>query len=117
MPKVIQLSRVHCIAIGNWLVLIPQQLIEGYNCTQSKALCIKKSYYLTELFNIVYFDQDSSAVTQEIEGTDELQIVLQPPNDGLDFDKHDALRDGEESSANFKNTRSEILLQTAEISD
>ena len=32
----------HCIIIGYWLVHILQKLLEGYDCTESEALCINR---------------------------------------------------------------------------
>ena len=40
-----------------------------------------------ELVNILYSDQNSSAVAQEIEGIDKLQFVLQLPSDDLESKK------------------------------
>ena len=43
-----------------------------------------------ELFNILFSEQNTTAIAEEIEDAEELQIVFQPPNDGADSDKDDA---------------------------
>ena len=43
-----------------------------------------------ELFNILFSKQNTTAIAEEIEDAEVLQIVFQPPNDGADSDKDDA---------------------------
>ena len=68
-----------------------------------------------ELFNILLSEKHTTAIAEEIEDAEELQIVFQPPNDGADSDKDDAPSDNEEACANFKDIGRGILSQSAEI--
>lgn len=81
--------------------------------SKRKLLTLKKD--AEEIFNILYSDRDSSAIAEEIEEAEELQIVLQPPIDGEDSDKDDAPSDGEEASANIKDIGRGVLSQAAEV--
>ena len=68
-----------------------------------------------KLFNILFSEQNTTAIAEEIEDAEELQIVFQQPNDGEDSDKDDEPSDNEEACANFKDIGRGILSQSAEI--
>ena len=68
-----------------------------------------------ELFNILFSEQNTTAIAEEIEDAEELQIVFKPPNDGEDSDKDDAPSDNEEACANIKDIGRGILSQSAKI--
>ena len=68
-----------------------------------------------KLFNILFSEQNTTAIFEEIEDAEELQIVFQPPNDGKDSDKDDAPSDNEETCANIKDIETGILSQSAKI--
>ena len=68
-----------------------------------------------EIFNILYFEENSSTLINELEGVEELKLVFLPPNDGKDSDKDDAPSDAEEGSANIKDIGRGVLSQSAEI--
>ena len=81
--------------------------------SKRKLLSVQKD--AEELFNILFSEQNTTAIAEEIEDAEELQIVFQPPNDGADSDKDDAPSDNEEACANFKDIGRGILSQSAEI--
>ena len=81
--------------------------------SKRKLLSIRKD--AEELFNILFSEQNTTAIAKEIEDAEELQIVFQPPNDDDDSDKDDAPSDNEEACANIKDIEREILSQSAEI--
>ena len=67
-----------------------------------------------EIFNILYSEENSSTLSDELEGVEELELVFLPPNDGKDSDKDDAPSDAEEGSANIKdNIGRGVLSQSA----
>ena len=68
-----------------------------------------------EIFNILYSEENSSTLSDELEGVEELELVFLPPNDGKDSDKDDAPSDAEEGSANIKDIGRGLLSQSAEI--
>ena len=51
-----------------------------------------------EIFNILYSEENSSTLSNELECVEELELVFLPPNDG----NNDAPSDAEEGSANIK---------------
>ena len=67
-----------------------------------------------EIFNILYSEENSSTLSNELEGVEELELVFLPPNDGKDSDKDDA-PSAEEGSANIKDVGRGVLSQSAEI--
>ena len=79
--------------------------------SKRKLLSIRKD--AEELFNILFSEQNTTAIAEEIEDAE--QIVFQPPNDDDDSDKDDAPSDNEEACANIKDIEREILSQSAEI--
>ena len=81
--------------------------------SKRKLLSVEKD--AEELFNILFSEQNTTAIAEEIEDAEELQIVFQPPNDGADSDKDDAPSDNEKACANFKDIGRGILSQSAEI--
>ena len=68
-----------------------------------------------EIFSILYSEENSSTLSDELEGVEELELVLLSPNDGKDSDKDDAPSDAEERSANIKDIGRGVLSQSAEI--
>ena len=68
-----------------------------------------------EIFNILYSEENSSTLSDELEGVEELELVFLPPNDGKDSDKDDAPSDAEVGSANIKDIGRGVLSQSAEI--
>ena len=54
-----------------------------------------------ETFNILYSEENSSTLFDELEGVEELELVFRFPNDGKDFDK-DAPSGAEKGSPNIK---------------
>ena len=81
--------------------------------SKRKLLSVQKD--AEELFNILFSEQNTTAIAEEIGDAEELQIVFQPPNDGADSDKDDAPSDNEEACANFEDIGRGILSQSAEI--
>ena len=81
--------------------------------SKRKLLSVQKD--AEELFNIIFSEQNTTAIVEEIEDAKELQIAFQPPNDGEDSDKDDAPSDNEEACANVKDIGRGILSQSAEI--
>ena len=68
-----------------------------------------------EIFTILYSEENSSTLSDELEGIEELVLVFLPPNDGKDFDKDDATSDAEEGSANIKDIGRGASSQSAKI--
>ena len=68
-----------------------------------------------EIFTILYSEENSSTLSNELEGVEELELVFLPPNDGKDSDKDDAPSDAEEGSVNIKDIGRGVLSQSAEI--
>ena len=68
-----------------------------------------------EIFNILYSEENSSTLSNELEGVEELELVFLAPNDGKDSDKDDAPSDAEKGSANIKDIGRGVLSQSAEI--
>ena len=68
-----------------------------------------------KIFNILYSEENSSTLCDELESVEELELVFLPPNDGKDSDKDDASSDAEEGSANIKEIGRGVLSQSAEI--
>ena len=68
-----------------------------------------------KIFNILYSEENSSTLSDELEGVEELELVFLPPNDGKNSDKDDASSDAEERSANIKDIGRDVLSQSAEI--
>ena len=64
-----------------------------------------------EIFNILYSEENSSTLSNELEGVEDLELVFLSPNDGKD----DAPSDAEEGSANIKDIGRGVLSQSAEI--
>ena len=60
--------------------------------SKRKLLSVEKD--TEELFNILFSDQNTTAIAAEVEDAEELQFVLQPPLDGQDSDRDDAPSDG-----------------------
>ena len=81
--------------------------------SKRKLLSVQK--VAEDLFNILFSEQNTAAIAEEIEDTEELQIVFQPPNDGEDSDRDDAPSDNKEACANFKDIGRRILSQSAAI--
>ena len=81
--------------------------------SKRKLLSVQKD--AEEVFKILFSEQNTTAIAEEIEDAEELQIVFQPPNDGEDSDKDDAPSDNEEACANFKDIGRGILSQSAKI--
>ena len=78
-----------------------------------KLLSVQK--VAEDLSNILFSEQNTTAIAEEIEDAEELQIVFQSPNDGEDSDKDDAPSNNEEACANFKDIGRRILSQSAAI--
>ena len=68
-----------------------------------------------ELFNILFLEQNTTVIAEELEDAEELPIVFQPSNDGEDSDKDNAPSDNVEACANFKDVGREVLSQSAKI--
>ena len=68
-----------------------------------------------KIFNILYSEENSSTLSDELEGVEELELVFLPQNDGKYSDKDDAPSDAEEGSANIKEIGRGVLSQSAEI--
>ena len=81
--------------------------------SKRKLLSVQKD--AEKLFNILFSEQITAAIAEEIEDAEELQIVFQPPNDGEDSVKDDVPSDNEEACVNFKDIGRGILSQSAEI--
>ena len=81
----------------------------------SKRMLLSVQKNAEELFNILFSEQNTTAIAEEIKDPEELQIVFQPPNHGDDSDKDDPPSDNEKACANIKNIEREILSQSAEI--
>ena len=81
--------------------------------SKRKLLSVEKD--TEELFNILFSDQNTTAIAAEVEDAEELQFVLQPPLDGQDSDRDDAPSDGEEASANIKDIGRGVLSQRGEV--
>ena len=64
-----------------------------------------------EIFNILYSEENSSTLSDKLEGVEELELVFLPPNDGKD----DAPSDAAEGSSNIKDIGRGVLSQSAEI--
>ena len=68
-----------------------------------------------EIFNIFYFEQNSSILDHEPQDVDKLQMIFMPPNDDLDSHKDDAPGGAEEGTASIKNIGRGVLSQVAEV--
>ena len=68
-----------------------------------------------EIFNILYFEENFSTLSDELAGVEELQLVFLPSKDGKDSEKDDAPSNDEEGSANIKDVGRGVLSQSAEI--
>ena len=97
------------ISIAKFLKLVYSLLI----MSKRKLLSVEKD--TEELFNILFSDQNTTAIAAEVDDAEELQFVLQPPLDGQDSDRDDAPSDGEEASANIKDIGRGVLSQRAEV--
>ena len=81
--------------------------------SKRKLLSVEKD--TEELFNILFSDQNTTAIAAEVEDAEELQFVLPPPLDGQDSDRDDAPSDREEASANIKDIGRGVLSQRGEV--
>ena len=78
-----------------------------------RPLAIKRD--AEEIFNISYSEENSSTLSDELEGVEKLELVFLPSSNGKDSDKDDAPSDAEEGSASIKDIGRGILSQSAEI--